>query len=46
VLLQSESGLPTLMVYRDGDVIGNFPRIVDNIGRVYEVDDLEHFLRE
>ena len=45
-VLQIEKALPTLMVYRNGEVIGNHVRVTDSLGKNYTDEDLESFLFE
>lgn len=42
----SEKALPTLIVYCDGEIIGNHVRVTDTIGTTYEDEDLEQFLQK
>ncbi|XP_064399914.1 phosducin-like protein [Halichondria panicea] len=39
-------GLPALLVYRGGDLVGNLLRITDQLGEGYSNEDLEAFLHE
>uniref|UniRef100_A0A8R1XTV6 Phosducin domain-containing protein n=1 Tax=Onchocerca volvulus TaxID=6282 RepID=A0A8R1XTV6_ONCVO len=39
-------GLPTLQVYRDEILLGNFIRITDQLGEKFTADQLIHFLSE
>ena len=41
-----EKALPALMVYCDGEVIGNHVRVTDTLGTQYADEDLESFLQE
>jgi len=41
-----ESGVPALLVYKAGAVIGNFVRLKDELGEDFCVGDLENFLIE
>ena len=38
--MQKEKALPTLLVYHDGEVIGNHVRVIDTLGTNYTVEDL------
>ncbi|XP_007900998.1 phosducin-like protein [Callorhinchus milii] len=40
------SALPALLVYKGGDLIGNFVRITDQLGEDFFAVDVEAFLRE
>lgn len=40
------NGLPALLVYRGGDLVGNLLRITDQLGETYSTSDLETFLHE
>ncbi len=37
--------LPSLLVYKDGDLIKTFIRIQDRLGNVFDVDHLEQYLK-
>ncbi len=41
-----QKGLPALLVYKNGDMIGNHLNVSDAIGIDCTVDDVEDFLRE
>ena len=43
---QTESGCPALLVYKSGDLIGNFIRISDDLGDDFFATDIESFLLE
>ncbi len=43
---QTEKALPTVVVYCDGEILGNHVRITDNLGKGYSNEDLEAFLHE
>ena len=45
-MFQSESGVPALIVYKGGGVIGNFVRLEDELGDDFCPSDLENFLIE
>ncbi|EDV25412.1 uncharacterized protein TRIADDRAFT_55484 [Trichoplax adhaerens] len=42
----TQRGLPALLLYRDGNVIGNFIRITDNLEDRFDAVDVENFLLE
>ncbi|KAG9477967.1 hypothetical protein GDO78_013126 [Eleutherodactylus coqui] len=42
----TENALPALLVYKSGELIGNFVRITDQLGEDFFAVDLEAFLRE
>ncbi|XP_077865163.1 phosducin-like protein [Saccoglossus kowalevskii] len=42
----SEYGLPALLVYKSGGLIGNFVRITNQLGDDFFAGDLENFLQE
>ncbi|XP_072908623.1 phosducin-like protein [Hemitrygon akajei] len=42
----TDNALPALLVYKCGDLIGNFVRITDQLGYDFFAADLESFLRE
>uniref|UniRef100_A0A915Q6U9 Phosducin thioredoxin-like domain-containing protein n=1 Tax=Setaria digitata TaxID=48799 RepID=A0A915Q6U9_9BILA len=42
----SMKGLPTLQVYRNEILLGNFVRVTDQLGEEFTVDELVHFLKE
>ncbi|KAG2469926.1 phosducin-like protein [Polypterus senegalus] len=42
----TENALPALLVYKSGDLIGNFVRITDQLGEDFFAVDLEAFLQE
>ena len=44
-LFQIDNALPSLMIYCNGEVRGNFVRITDELGSSYEDEDLEQFLQ-
>ena len=44
--MQTEKALPTLLVYCNGDMIGNHVRVTDTLGTDYSDGDLESFLQE
>ena len=45
-MFQTESGVPALIVYKGGAVIGNFVRLEDELGDDFCPSDLENFLIE
>ncbi|XP_072285551.1 phosducin-like protein [Pyxicephalus adspersus] len=42
----TQNALPALLVYKSGELIGNFVRITDQLGDDFFANDLEAFLRE
>ncbi|XP_043914505.1 phosducin-like protein [Protopterus annectens] len=42
----TENALPTLLIYKGGELIGNFVRITDQLGEDFFAVDLEAFLQE
>ena len=46
LLLQAEGGLPALLVYKGGQLIGNFVRVSDQLGDDFFAMDVESFLQE
>ncbi|KAJ8877013.1 hypothetical protein PR048_021465 [Dryococelus australis] len=40
------SGVPALLVYKNGQLIGNFVRVSEELGNDFFADDVESFLRE
>lgn len=45
-LFQSTSGVPALLIYKGGELIGNFVRLSDELGEDFYVTDIEGFLHE
>jgi len=45
-VLKAVSGLPALLIYKKGEVIGNFVRLSDEFGDVMYPADVESFLIE
>jgi len=45
-LLKAISGLPAILVYKKGEVIGNFVRLTDEFGDDMYPADIESFLIE
>ena len=43
---QLEKGLPALLIYKGGDMIGNFLNISSQIGEECLINDVEGFLQE
>lgn len=41
-----EESLPTILVYKAGDLVGNFIKITDTIGDDFTVSEMEYFLAE
>lgn len=41
-----KNGLPALLVYKGGEMMGNLVRVTDSLGEDYNVNDLEGFLQE
>ncbi|KAL1517687.1 hypothetical protein ABEB36_001422 [Hypothenemus hampei] len=39
-------GVPALLVYKAGNVIGNFVKLSDDLGRNFQVEDVQNFLVE
>ncbi|XP_050312169.1 phosducin-like protein [Anthonomus grandis grandis] len=39
-------GVPALLVYKSGNLIGNFVRLTDDLGERFEVEDVQNFLVE
>ncbi len=46
IIFQAEKALPTVIVYCDGEVVGNHVRITDNLNSEYTEEDVETFLQE
>ncbi|XP_061186512.1 phosducin-like protein [Saccostrea echinata] len=42
----SKSGVPALLIYKGGELIGNFVRLSDELGEDFYATDLESFLHE
>lgn len=42
----STSGVPALLIYKGGELIGNFVRLSDELGEDFYVTDIEGFLHE
>ena len=45
-LFQSVSGVPALLIYKHGELIGNFVRLSDEFGDEFYATDVESFLVE
>lgn len=45
-VFQMDNALPTIMVYCNGEVRGNFVRVTNDLGSSYEDEDLEQFLSQ
>lgn len=45
-VLKAVSGLPAILVYKKGEVIGNFVRLTDEFGDDMYLADIESFLIE
>lgn len=43
---QEENGVPALLVYKSGNLIGNFVRLTDEFGDEFDDEDVESFLIE
>jgi len=43
---QAVNGLPTILVYKKGELIGNFVRLTDEFGDDMHSSDIESFLVE
>lgn len=41
---QQDKGLPALLVYKDGDLIGNNLNVTDSVGTDFTETDIEEFL--
>lgn len=41
-----KEGVPALLVYKNGQVIGNFVRVTDSLGTDFYASDVESFLLE
>lgn len=41
-----KEGVPAILVYKKGQVIGNFVRVTDNLGSDFYSSDVEIFLTE
>lgn len=42
----TKNALPTLLIYKGGDLVGNFVRVTDQLGEDFFAVDLEAFLQE
>ena len=45
-LPQIENGLPAVLVYRGGELVGNLLRVTDHLGKEFTPEDVEGFLQE
>jgi len=41
-----DMGLPALLVYKSGDVVGSYVRVTEELPQGFDIDDLEEFLIE
>lgn len=41
-----KDGLPALLVYRNGEMVGNLLKVSDDLGTEFEVEDVETFLQD
>ena len=46
VFMQTSEGLPALLVYKSGQIIGNFVKLEDTFGQDFFAVDVESFLIE
>ena len=44
--MQKVSGLPALLVYKEGQLVGNFVKLLDEFGDDFYATDVESFLIE
>ena len=44
--LQKRDGLPALLVYQNGEMVGNLLKVTDDLGVEFEMEDVETFLQE
>ena len=44
--LQAVTGVPALLIYKKGEMIGNFVRLSDELGSDFFANDVEGFLHE
>ena len=45
-LSQIKNGLPAVLVYRKGELLGNLLRVTDHLGQEFTEGDVEGFLQE
>jgi hypothetical protein len=45
-LFQSAMGVPALLVYKSGELIGNFVRVSNELGHDFFANDVEGYLLE
>ena len=45
-LLQAEKGVPALLIYKKGVMVGNFVRMSDEFGEDFFAPEIESFLQE
>lgn len=45
-LFQNKTALPTLQIYENEDLVGNFVRITDTLGEDFDSRDLKRFFAE
>ena len=43
---QQDKGLPALLVYKGGNLIGNHLNVSDTIGSDFTINDVEEFLQQ
>ena len=43
---QIKNGLPAVLVYRRGELVGNLLRVTDSLGEDFSEGDVEGFLQE
>lgn len=41
--MQNENGVPALLVYKNGNLIGNFIRVTDEIGEEIKITNVEAY---
>lgn len=46
IFIQTREGLPALLVYKSGQIIGNFVKLEDTFGHDFFASDVESFLIE